>query len=145
VRCKHRDEIKGSVSAKQSRDTTHKQYSRTFLLNINQAELTAITPLTLDTNPYDSNAAVPSFRNVSMLNFLLFVKTLFTLDMNGLFLFILLICDFVNDSFNTSTFTACCCVLSSMLSSPADADENIILEARIHFVVDILQVIDGER
>ena len=82
-----------------------------------------------------------------MLNFLLFVKTLFTLDMNGLFLFILLICDFVNDSFSTSTFTASSELLMSspsMLLLSADADENIILEVRIHLVVDILQVIDGE-
>ena len=62
-------------------------------------------------------------------------------SLNGLFLFILLICDFVNDSFNTSTFTACC-VLSSSLLLSADADENITPDVRI--VVDILQVIDDE-
>ena len=82
-----------------------------------------------------------------MLNFLLFVKTPFTFDSNGLFLFILLICDFVNDSFNTSTFIASsCCVLSlpSILLLSA-ADENITPDVRIHLVVDIiLQVVDGE-
>ena len=34
---------------------------------MNQAELTAITPLTLLTNPYANNADIPNFRNDSIL------------------------------------------------------------------------------
>ena len=45
-----------------------KRVQLTLLQKINHALLTAITPLTLLTNPYASNALMPSFPSDSLLN-----------------------------------------------------------------------------
>lgn len=69
---------------------------------MNHAELTAITPLTLLTNPYASNADMPSLLNDSRLNFALLVKNSLTVERRELLLVCrLLICDDINSSSST--------------------------------------------
>eukprot|EP00986_Skeletonema_menzelii_P021041 scaffold33003_cov148-Skeletonema_menzelii.AAC.1 len=62
-------------------DRKHEQL--TLVQKMNHALLTAITPLTLLTNPYASNALIPSFPNDSLLNlFFLLEKNDFNVPKN---------------------------------------------------------------
>ena len=76
--------------------------SLTLLEKMNQAELTAITPLTLLTNPYASKADIPSLLNDSLLNFFRLNIDL-TLDRNDSD-FIDSISEVVNESLLAASF-----------------------------------------
>lgn len=125
----------------------------TFLENINHAELTARTPLTLLTKPYASNADIPNLLNDSRLNLfvlLVFVKNPLTVDRKLLVDFSLLrlcICDAVSESVTTS---ACLLVSSSWpsllsmslawLSTSSPSFSGVENKPTVGFMGDVLAI-----